>query len=133
KREVGGTGQIVDGNLRVLLRRGIRVAAASGDRRKRARAGRKGPKFGEDVVLPIVAQSLAHGDVVGRAGIENHKWTQTKPTRQSDRTPHKYPMPDIKGSTPVVQAQVELIRRKVRGAGGVAVGIVQGVETEQRQ
>ena len=62
------------------------------------------------------AQVLAHGDVVGRAGIENHKRTQAKPTRQSDRAPHKHPVPDIKGSSPVVEAQIVLIRWKAPGA-----------------
>src|SRR5208337_4937157 len=121
EREVGGAGQIVDGNLSVGLGRNY-IVVASGGCRKRARTG-IGAECGAVVELQIAAQVLAHGDVVRRAGIENHEWTQPKAMRQSDRTPHKHPMPNRKGSSPVVYAQIVLIRWKVRGAGSVAVGV----------
>ena len=105
----------------------------AGDSRRKAAARNIGGECGTVIQKGIVAQVLAGGNVVGRAGIENHKWTQAKPTRQPDCAAHEQPIPGRKRSSPVIHAQIVLIRWKVRGAGSIAVGVVQRVVTEQRQ
>ncbi len=102
----------------------------SGGRRKRTRSGISA-ECRPVIKQQIAAQVLTHGDVVGRAGAEDHKWTQAHPMRQADCASHKHTMPHIEGSPPVVHGQVELIRWKTRSAGSVAVGVVQRIVAEE--
>ena len=53
--------------------------------------------------------------------------------RETDCAAHEQPLPDIKGSTSVVGAEIVRIHCEVRSAGRVAVGIVQTVVAEERQ
>ncbi len=103
----------------------------AGHRRRYARTRRIGRECGPNVELQIAGQVLARGDVVGRAGIENHERTQAKPPRESDCATQKQPIPYREGRSPVVHAQIVLIRWKTRCAGSIAVGVVQRIETEQ--
>src|ERR1700678_269235 len=106
KSEQVRAGQIIDGNRSVGTVRNCVVADLS---RRQATPRNIAGECGAIIEKRIVAQVLTRGDIVGRAGIENHERTQTKTTRQPDRASHENFIPDGKGRSSVVHLQIVLV------------------------
>src|SRR5580700_3128332 len=135
--EVRRAGAVVDGNY-LLTGCGQRVVE-SAERRAVGRAtcgagigaGGGGNKSGTIVEDCISIQIIGSNDVKGCAGTGNQKRAQTKKVGQAKASAEKQPMPGIEGGAAVVVTDVVGVRREAGNATRIAIGIVQGVETEE--
>src|SRR5579859_1225868 len=79
----------------------------------------------------IFVRILAAGDVEGRTRTRNHEGTEPELFRQGNAAAEKDAVANIKRGAAVILRDVELIGGKTSGAGGIAVGVIQGVVAEE--
>src|SRR5260370_26611773 len=76
---------------------------------------------------------LAGGCVKARGGTANDERARSKGKREADTAAEKDAVANIEGSAAIVSSNVEWIRREIRSAGSIAIGIVQSVVAEKRE
>ncbi len=84
------------------------------------------------IVGRVAVYILAGSDVEGRSGTGNHEWADSKADRQTYGAAEKDAVTNIEGSAAIVLGNVCGIGGEIRSAGGIAIGIVQGVIAEKR-